>query len=370
MSVGGVVAAAGCTAYLLSDRHNLSRADFSSVEDVSSDFLEPDEKNILLLASLAPSGHNTQPWFVTHLEPYHWTIGNDRHRWLPAVDPTQRETLLSLGAFLQNLEFAARATGYACQWTLLAATNQDERVMDVRLTKVGPRHRLNVEAMKSRRTLRGHFSPEPLRHEDVERLVSGEPDCIHYYSTASQETRFINEQTIEANRVQAHRDPAQEELAHWIRFSSTEAGTFRDGLTTGSMEITGLSGWAVRNLYDQASVLKTAFRERTIQQVREQVASSAGWISITSPDATVASLLEAGRRLQRLFLKVRSCGIGLHPMTQILEEPATKQALASVIEQGERIQFLLRVGYVKNYPPPVSLRRPVAWFLRKGEARA
>lgn len=31
---------------------------------------------------------------------------------------------------------------------------------------------------------------------------------------------------------------------------------------------------------------------------------------------------------------------------------------------NESIQFLLRVGYLKNYPPPVSLHRPVEWFLR------
>jgi len=28
-------------------------------------------------------------------------------------------------------------------------------------------------------------------------------------------------------------------------------------------------------------------------------------------------------------------------------------------------QFLLRVGYLKRYPEPVSLRRPVNWFVQK-----
>jgi len=368
LSVGGVVVA-GCAAYLLSDRRNLRRADIPSAEGDSPAYLRPDEEAILLLASLAPSGHNTQPWSVDHLEPFHWIIGNDRRRWLPAVDPSQRETLLSLGAFLQNLEFAAGAFGYVCQWTLLAATNQDERVMDVRLTKNGPLNVLNIEAMKSRRTLRAGFSPEPLRHDDIARLVSGEPDFIRYFPTGSRESRFIDEQTVEANLLQAYRDRAQEELADWIRFSSKEVRAYRDGLTTGTMEIAGVSGWAVRNFYDRTSVLKKSFRERTIGQVREQVASSAGWIAITSPDASVASLLETGRRMQRLFLKVRGCGIGMHPMTQILEEPATRLSLSSAIDLGARVQFLLRVGYVKDYPPPASLRRPLSWFLRKGDGR-
>jgi hypothetical protein len=64
--------------------------------------LPPDARRILYLASLAPSGHNTQPWAVRLLGPYHWVIGNDPRGWLPVVDPGQRETMLSLGAFAQS----------------------------------------------------------------------------------------------------------------------------------------------------------------------------------------------------------------------------------------------------------------------------
>ena len=92
---GGTIIATGITAYLLSDRSNLSRADLEPIID-KNQTLKPDEREILYLASLAPSGHNTQPWFVRYLAPYHWIVGNDRSKWLPAVDPTQRETMLSL----------------------------------------------------------------------------------------------------------------------------------------------------------------------------------------------------------------------------------------------------------------------------------
>jgi hypothetical protein len=130
--VVGSSIAIGATTYLFSDKHNFSRADIKPIDNHNS-ILQPDEKEILLLASLAPSGHNTQPWFVQYLEPYHWIIGNDRAKWLPAVDPTQRETMLSIGAFIQNLEYAAAGFGYVCDWTLLAATNQDDRVIEVKL---------------------------------------------------------------------------------------------------------------------------------------------------------------------------------------------------------------------------------------------
>ena len=364
LTLGGAVVATGGIAYWLSDRKNLLRADLArGIEGVET--LQPDEREILFLASLAPSGHNTQPWLVEIVEPYHWIVGNDRRKWLPAVDPLQRETLLSLGAFLQNLEYAAHASGHECRWTLLAATNQDERVMDVRLVKAAAPDAVNVESMKLRRTVRAGFLNDPLRKEDVANLVGAEKEFIHHLPAAGREAAFINEQTIEANRLQIYRDPAQQELADWIRFSSADARKYRDGLTTGSLEIEGMAGWAVRNFYVKASVLKKDFRERGLEQVRREVSASAGWLIITSRDGSVATLLDTGRRMQRLFLKVRARGIALHPMSQILEEPSTKQALPAAIRLGEHIQFILRAGYLSSYPPPVSLRRPASWFVRK-----
>ena len=99
--------------------------------------LKADEQQILYLASLAPSGHNTQPWLIKYLEPFHWIICNDKSKWLPAVDPTQRETMLSIGAFIQNLEYAAGDLGYKCRFDLIANTNQDEKVMKIKLLQAG-----------------------------------------------------------------------------------------------------------------------------------------------------------------------------------------------------------------------------------------
>lgn len=64
----GTTIAAVATSYLLSDQSNLVRADLKPT-DSSTTKLKPDEKEILFLASLAPSGHNTQAWFVQYLEP-------------------------------------------------------------------------------------------------------------------------------------------------------------------------------------------------------------------------------------------------------------------------------------------------------------
>ena len=103
--VGGSIITTVATGYLLSDKSNFLRKDIKLI-DSHNVILKPDETEILHLASLASSAHNAQPWLVQYLEPYNWIIGNDKSKWLPAVDPTQRETILSIGAFIQNLEYS------------------------------------------------------------------------------------------------------------------------------------------------------------------------------------------------------------------------------------------------------------------------
>jgi hypothetical protein len=361
---GGTLAIAGITYYWLSDKSNFTRADMKTGMPGKFPLLA-DEREILFLASLAPSGHNTQPWFVKYIEPYHWIIGNDKSKWLPAVDPSQRETMLSIGAFLQNLEYAAGNWGYVCQFDVLATSNQDENIVDVKLIKSTTSTRFDIQQIKQRRTVRSDYLNDVLNKEDVGFLINEEPGFHHYLSNTEKEFQWLNEQTIEANRIQSYRDAAQSELANWIRFSSKDAAQHLDGLTLASMEVAGVPGWYLRNFYGKKDVLKKSFREQSIDKVVKQVSQSAGWLLITSKDNSAATLLATGKRLQRLLLKIRERNIAIHPMTQILEEPSTKQKVNPSIGISDTIQFILRTGYVKNYPQPVSLRRPVDSFLRK-----
>src|SRR5262245_65824001 len=84
--------------------------------------ISPELHGILHYASLAPSGHNTQPWSVRLGNREMW-IGTNPARWLPKVDPTNREVTLSLGAFVENLITAAPAYGYRADCEAVAISN-------------------------------------------------------------------------------------------------------------------------------------------------------------------------------------------------------------------------------------------------------
>lgn len=359
---GAALVVAGTSAYLLSDKRNIIRADIKEKDNPSFP-LKDDEREILRLASLAPSGHNTQPWRIRYMEPYHWIVANDPAKWLPAVDPMQRETILSIGAFIQNLEYAAACAGYSCAFTLLARDNRSREVMEVRLKKINNRSSFDTGKIEKRRTVRSGYLETPIKKEDIKYLADGEQENFQFFSNQSPEYRWLNEQTIEANRLQTYRDDAQSELADWMRLSSGSAKKHCDGLTTASMELKGIPAWMVRNFYGKKDIMGKKFREQGLDKVKQQVSRSGGWLLITSKDHATATLLETGKRLQRILLKIRERHIAIHPMTQILEEETCKQAFYQSFGMKDEVQFILRTGYINHYPEPVSLRRPVEKFV-------
>jgi hypothetical protein len=324
--------------------------------------LDEDRVEMLYLASLAPSGHNTQPWEVRIEEPNRWTLRSAKERWLPAVDPGNRELLLSLGAFLENMVVAGLQFGIAIDYQVIAKSPYEPDILELRLRRQPPVPS-DLNAMRLRRTLRTGYQQRELRTEDVRFLTQSSNDSL-YVPAGTPHATYLAQGTLEANRTQANRDAAQEELADWIRWSNKAARNHRTGLTPASMEIEGFAGWYVRSFFDRDSVLGESFRGKTVDMVAAQVKQCAGWILITSENVDVASLIETGRRFERLFLRVREKNIALHPMTQMLEEEPWRKEASKHLADGREIQFILRAGYRDRYPDPVSLRMPLARFVK------
>ena len=350
---------------LFSGCAGLRRADIKA-QDAAVKGLSRDGWRILELASLAPSGHNTQPWGITLADPQTWIVTSDEQRLIPSVDPDQRETLLSIGAFIENLVVAAGCFGYRVDLKLLTESSQDREIAHVTVKTSPPERPDNnpVEKIRLRRVARKGYLGKEIRSSDLSYITNDAPDRFFFFPPSSRYGRYLSEETIAANRQQASRQAAQEELAAWIRWSDSDAHAFRDGLTPEGMEITGIASWYVRHFFDRDDVLGQRFREATIEGVIEQVARHGGWLVITSEDSRVETLLETGRLFQRMFLNVRDRMIAVHPMTQMLEETPWRETVADELGLSGRVQFILRLGYLEKYADPVTLRRPVSWFVR------
>ena len=361
LATGALVMGAGT---VLGGCSGVRRADLDlpegSFETVAG--LDQQGAAILYYASLAPSSHNAQPWFVKVLEPGKWIVGIDPERRLAVVDPDNREMLLSIGAFVENLSLAAGALGYEAHTEIIAREAMDQEVVSVTLARTKPTG-YPLERITNRRTVRGGFCTDELKDKDVRALSEPFDGRLFYYPRGTEHAQCIEEGAVEFFRAQTYRDEAQKELREWTRLGNAEAKKYRSGLTTESMEITGIAGWYVRTFMKAEDVMKENYRKQGIDRNTKWAAEGGGWFVLTSKGRGVVDLVETGRQFERMALMARELNVAVHPMTQYLEEKAGLDQISKNHEQSVIPQFILRVGYLDSYPNPVSLRRPVSWFV-------
>jgi hypothetical protein len=352
--------AAGLSPWLAGCSGPAGRHDFPAAESIASlgGQLDPVSCEMLYLASLAPSGHNTQPWQVRIERPDRWFLELAPQRQLSVVDPARREALLSAGAFLENLADAGRHHGRPVE---LAGADSENglAILFVGSSEARP---ANLEAIANRRTLRGPFAPRRIRRADVAEFLRDTRDT-EYFPPDSRESGWLDEATVEALAAQCRRLPVMEELSEWIHWSDDAARQHRKGLTPAAMGINGFTGWWARHFLESEDVLSQSFAEATIRQTKEEIGSSGGWIVVSGAGDSSEGLLSAGRQCERLWLKARALDVAIHPMSQALEETPWRTEVGTRLGLDAPPQFLLRVGYAAQYPPPVSLRLPLSAFV-------
>ena len=172
----------------------------SNGEMTSLKGLEKDEMEILYLASLAPSGHNTQPCTGEIVEQLHWVIDSDKKRRLAAVDPNNRELLLGIGAFIENLAIAAGTFGYDVDVQIIAKNPSDLDIADIRLKK-GKSADFFLEKIRKRRTLRADYLNQEIKTEDLKYITKHEAkSCTlsnvpsphsFYFSNTSPQGKYL-----------------------------------------------------------------------------------------------------------------------------------------------------------------------------------
>jgi hypothetical protein len=259
--------------------------------------IAPELHGLLYYASLAPSGHNAQPWTV-RIDGRDIWVGTDSARWLPKVDPANREVMLSVGAFLENLITAAPAHGFVADCKVVGAGSTTD-VARVALESMATRD-APLDRLRARRTVRSRQLDRDISTADVQALRAAGGDDVLFFAASSEHGRRLAEATLEANCLQTARDDAQSELADWIRWTPKDGRAHRNGFTPESLDITGIARWYVRHFMNKEAVRGRRFRKQSLDLVRRQLGSYGGWIVITSQDESIPALIDAGRRCERM----------------------------------------------------------------------
>lgn len=365
LSGAGLAALAGSSVLSMAGCSGIRRDDLPKAEpgDRLKNSLGEKRCAVLYHASLAPSPHNTQPWYVKILDGNRWIVGADQSRRMTTTDPNNHRLVLALGAFVENLTLAAGALGFHVDSRVLSENFFGDDIVSITLRESEPVP-YPLQRILLRKTVKNGYRDRTISGGHLRELSEPLAGHFFYFPRGNWHADCIRNGAVDAFRSWLDSREAQAEHVRWLRIRNADARQKRDGLTTEGMEIKGVTGWCVRTFISDEMFAGDFMKGESMKFVRKTASEGGGYAIVSGYGRSVAGMIELGRRFERMALTARDLGIGIQPMTQMLEMPSGRELVRSNHGPSIDPQLVLRVGYVDNYPGPVTLRRPVEHFVR------
>lgn len=314
---------------------------------------DPPLTELIRAATLAMSGHNTQPWRF-RIGPGSVELRPDPSRATPMVDPDDHHLFVSLGCAAETLAIAGAAAGRPG-----AIETGPDGQLRYRFTPAQPRPDPLAAAIARRQSTRALYDGRPVPAETLDALAraASQPGVRCVLLTARPRLDQLRDLTIAGNEAQM-RDPTfRAELKHWLRFNPASAMRHGDGLyapANGSPPLPdGLGPYAF-------DLFVTAAGEN--DKYARQIDSSPGVAVFFAEEASPAGWTAVGRACQRFALAATARELKLACLNPAVEVAALRPELAALAgEAGLRPDMVMRFGYGPALP--FAPRRPVASVL-------
>ncbi len=291
----------------------------------------------------APSAHNTQPWALNYADE-RIALAFDQERALPQGDPTHRDLLLSLGAFIETVLIVGAYFGQALEFI---------SDLDLERRAVG-------FFQRSAHTYSTPFRLEDIQKRQTSRLVYKEgafdfkilddlrPQISPFQIHGLEAKALIDAFKI-ADEYIYRSIPILKELRNWIRLSKKDPRYFKDGLNADCLALDGIQTFLFDGILKS---LECGFgqwlkADRWLTQATlEILRKNCTVLLLIGPREGNAMILEGGRQLQKIWLTLSRQGYFTHPVSQIIDCPQTYALLQGRINIGKtkHILSIFRVG--------------------------
>lgn len=336
-------------------RHDMADYQVAAAELRASLSENPDLQQMIRYATLAPNGHNSQPWRFS-INGGFASIILDLSRRTPVVDPDDHHLFVSLGCAAENLLLAGAAHGRPGQMLFM---NNDGGRIDIGLERGATVRSALYDAIPKRQSTRSVYDGRAVAAEDLKSLEAASRmdgvSVLLFTDTSRREA--VLEQVIAANTRQMN-DPAfVQELKKWVRFNADEALAKRDGLfgpASGNRTAPTFIGRTLFSLFVDT--------EKENQKYTDQIRSSSGIAVFVADTADKDHWVRVGRSFQRFALQATALGLRHAHVNQPVEDTKIRPQLASWLgSPDKRPDLVIRFGYGPALP--MSLRRDVTDIL-------
>lgn len=318
----------------------------------------------LAYAILAPNPHNRQPWQFELVGDDRVDVSVDLDRRLPHTDPFDRQITIGFGCMLELLRMSAAERGYRVAITPFPDGDPNPRLSRDRIAEV--RFTQAPETMKdplfanvlTRRSSKDPFDPtQPVTQSVLDTVIAaGQGDLEIGGSLDSERCARLIELAWRGFQIEMETDLTRRESVDLMRIGNQAVVNNPDGIDMGGipMGLFKMTGIISPKSLDTPG--STAYNEG-LKMYEPIIHSAQGFVWVKANRNTRISQLQAGRAWVRMNLAAQKQGLGIHPLSQILQEfpemAAPYQAVRQELKTGPEgvIHMLGRVGYSK-FPAP------------------
>lgn len=311
----------------------------------------PSAQDMIRYATLAPNGHNTQPWLF-RVGDRRIDILPDFSRRTPVVDPDDHHLFVSLGAAAENLSLASAARGRP---GAVAVDPGGNGSVAFAFEHARPIPSPLFDAITARQSTRAEYDGRMVTPADLTTLArsAAVPGVDLVLLTERSRIDRVRDLVLAGNSMQMADAAFVRELKSWLRYNPRQALRTRDGLYSAASGNPAIPDWLGPLAFDWFSTAQ-AENETYARQIR----SSAGIAVFVGAGETPADWVAVGRACQRFALQATALGLKHAFINQPVEVARLRPELAALIGvPGRRPDIVMRFGYGPTLP--WSPRRPV-----------
>lgn len=333
------------------------------------DYSEP-RMRALSYAVLAPNPHNRQPWQVDLSEPDIATLYCDLDRLLPETDPFERQIVIGLGCFLELARMAAAEDGRALTMEPFpdGAPDQNLDTRPIARMRFGAPGSavpdpLFAQVLQRRSLKEPYDTSREVSEKNMSAIASVVPPSVKVEFTIDPTRREdLRELTWAAHKLEVMTHRTNMESVDLMRIGKAEINANPDGIDIGGsafLDAAALAGLISRK--ELADPTSEGFKFG-LDMYEEMMFTAMAHLWLTTEGNTRIDQLNAGTAWIRTNMKATELGIGIHPLSQSLQEYVEMESLYEEVHMklaapGHRIQMLGRLGY--GPPIPGGPRWPI-----------